>query len=458
MVEGQLFKTKLCQMYQRGRCHRSSCKFAHGSAELRRSFDGKTVSDGLPVMDWLLSHFREAKPLLLMEEYSKDRDLRERLERTRSPLPRSPVRGDHETRHYSRGDSPRSLGKRIDIYPRKRKQLDDHIDYSGRMSNGTEDQNKDRRQTSSDINIRTNEQLREMHSEIKMLRSDKRQLELYLMDKATEVDTLTLKIRELEVQLSKENEQAERYTAKIKKFVKAHNRHIRLEDDLKRSHAKLQKLVEQLDPDVAGPGIEDDLRINTVSDDKSGGSSPDEGRINYHPPREKRSRVLMEARDASNQVNPVGVRTENERYGMEKLSRKSTSRNRLRNSKKPEADVDAYNEREIEAYENKSRREIINQTADIASADKCKVSETGLVMPSTGLAAHAVDEEVDAADASDKFQVAGAEKDKMLKISCLPFPPPPVPPNPPNVYLQYKGDDKNVDIDGVDENVDVDVA
>ncbi|GFP79527.1 zinc finger CCCH domain-containing protein 40 [Phtheirospermum japonicum] len=440
MVESKLFKTKLCQLYQRGRCPRPRCKFAHGSADLRRSFDGR-------------------------DEYSGSRDLRERLDRTHSPLPKSP---EMVLVHLGKECEFNSsifafvlswlYGMVCDINPRKRKQLDDHTDYSGRMSNETEGQTKDRKQTSSDTKIRINEQLREMHSEIKKLKSDKRQLELYLVDKAMEADTLTLKIHELEMQLSKEKEQAERYNAKMKKFIKAHNHHMRLQDDLKRSHAKLRKLGEQLDPDVAGPGIEDDLRINTISDDKTGGSSPDEGQINYSPPRERRSRVLLEAQDASKQVKTVGERADIGNDGVEKLSRKSRSRNRLRNSKKPEADVDVYNEREIKAYEDKSRREIINQPADIASADKYKVSETDLVMPSTGIAAHAIDEEVDAADVDDKFQVAGAETDVMEKISCLPFLPPPLPPIPPNVYLQYKGDDKNVDIDGVDEMAEVDVV
>ncbi|KAK6157267.1 hypothetical protein DH2020_011515 [Rehmannia glutinosa] len=441
MVERKLYKTKLCVLYQRGRCSRQYCNFAHGSAELRGSFNGR-------------------------QEYREGRDLRERLDRMRSPLNNSPGRGDPKARHSSRGDSPRSLGKRIDRNHRKRKHLDGHSDYSGRMSEGTEDQTNDKRQTSSDTKLRVNEQLREIQSEIKILESDKLQLEMYLEDKVKEADTLTLKIHELEMQLSKEVEERKRFTTKIKKFIKAHNRHLQLQDELKRSHAQLQKLGEQLDLDAAAPGIEDDSRINTMSDDVTGGSSPMNGvQMNYSPQR-KRSRVFLEIHDASNPgmlVNPVGGMTEIGKIRVGKLSRQSGNHDQLINSKKPEADVDAYNGRGPLAYEDKSRIGI-NQSADIASTDKYKVSERGLTLPSTCIAAHAIDEDVEVVEVDDKLQGAGAAStgavtDVTLKSLRLPFLPPPPPPIPPNVYLQYKGDDENVDVDGVDEEtVEVDIV
>ncbi|KAL7086774.1 hypothetical protein ACP275_13G022300 [Erythranthe tilingii] len=381
MVERELYKTKLCMLYERGRCPRQFCNFAHGNAELRRSFNGR-------------------------EEYREGRDLRERLDRIRSPLENSPGRGDAKARHSSRGDSPRSVGKRIDRNHRKRRQLDGHSnDYSGRMSDGTEDKIKDRRQISSDTKIRVDEQLREMHSEIKMLESDRRRMEMYLEDKVKEADNFTLKIHELEMQLSKEKEEGKRLTTKIKKFVKAHSRHLRLQDELKRSHAHFQKLGEQLASDVVGPGNEE---INTMSDDVAGGyASPlNEGQLNAAPPK-KRSRVFMGAHDSSNQVG---------RSRVDKLSQRSGNHDKFSNSKKPEADGDA------------------------ATADKHKVSEAGVTKPSTGIAANAIDEDVEVVETdNNKFQVVGAEMEVALRTTPrLPLPPPPPPPIPHNVYSQLR--------------------
>lgn len=43
MIRRKLYKTKLCTLFQRDRCPRHSCNFAHGEAEIRRfggSFNG----------------------------------------------------------------------------------------------------------------------------------------------------------------------------------------------------------------------------------------------------------------------------------------------------------------------------------------------------------------------------------------------------------------------------------
>ncbi|KAL8031372.1 hypothetical protein ABFX02_13G019900 [Erythranthe guttata] len=340
----------------------------------------------------------------------------------RSPLENSPGRGDAKARHSSRGDSPRSVGKRIDRNHRKRRQLDGHHnDYSGRISDGTEDKIKDRRQISSDTKVRVDEQLRELHSEIKMLESDRRRMEMYLEDKVKEADNFTLKIHELEMQLSKEKEEGKRLTTKIKKFVKAHSRHLRLQDELKRSHAHFQKLGEQLASDAVGPGNEE---INTMSDDVAGGyASPlNEGQLNAAPPK-KRSRVFMGAHDSSNQVG---------RSRVDKLSRHSGNHDKFSNSKKPEADGDA------------------------ATADKHKVSDAGVTKPSTGIAANAIDEDVEVVETdNNKFQVVGAEMEVALRTTPrLPLPPPPPPPIPHNVYSQYRGDDD----DENEETVEVDIV
>ncbi|XP_075498194.1 zinc finger CCCH domain-containing protein 13 isoform X1 [Primulina tabacum] len=342
MVERKLYKTRLCLLYQRGRCSRQYCNFAHGSAELRRSFNGR-------------------------QEYG-GRDLRESLGRNRSPLHKYSPRKDDRAKLSSHGNSPRSPMKRIDRNHRKRQRLDGTHDYSGsmRMSDGNEDRNRERTWTPSDSKNLLDEQLRHMLTEIKILDNDKQKLEIFLEEKVQEADALTLKIHDLEMQLSKEKEEAKRVNSKIKKFVKAHNRHLRLQEELKRSHAQVLKLGDQLDFNAARQGSnEEDSKINAVSEDEIGvnNASPlNECQINSSPS-QKMSRGYLEAHDASNQVK--GDRTEIRGTRLEKPSRHTEHRERLVWSK----ESDANNRCGPLANEDKPRRETY-QPPDVASADK----------------------------------------------------------------------------------------
>ncbi|KZV40315.1 zinc finger CCCH domain-containing protein 13 [Dorcoceras hygrometricum] len=413
MVEKKLYKTRLCLLYQRGRCSRQYCNFAHGSAELRGSFNGR------------------------QEEYH-GRDLRESLGRNRSPLRKFSPRRDDRARHSSRGNSPRSPMKRIDRNHRKRQRLDGNHDYSGsmRMSDGNEDQNRERTWAPSDSKVHLDGQLRHVLTELKILDSDKQKLEIFLEEKVQEADALTLKIHDLEIQLSKEKEEA------------------------KRSNAQILKLGDQLDFNAARQGSnEEDSKINTVSDDETGvnNASPLNGfRINSSP-NQKKSREYPEAHDASNQVNIVkGDRTEIRGTRREKPSRQTEHREQLIWSK----ESDANNRCDPLAYEDKLKKGTY-QPRDVASADKAP--EMGPMLPSTGLAAHALDEYIEDHEMDEKFRVTGAastrtEPDANMKVTVLPFPPPPPPPLPQNVYSQYEGDDEHVEIDEVDEEtVEVDI-
>ncbi|XP_041990003.1 zinc finger CCCH domain-containing protein 13-like isoform X2 [Salvia splendens] len=391
------------------------------------------------------------------QEFRGGGDLRERLDRIRSPLRNSPDRRDARARHTSHGDSPRSLGKGIDRNVRKRRRFDGHSDYSGRMSDGTEDQIKDRRPASSEAKMQIDEQLREIHSEIKLLEDDKQQLQMYLEEKVNEADSLTFKIHDLEMQLSKEKEEGKRFSTKIKKFIKAHNRHSRLQEELKRSQAQFQKLGEQLDSDV-GVGNEDDTKTKASNDDVKGGfTSPlNEGQLNSSPLR-KRSRFSLEAQEASPQV---GGRADMGKSKVEKPHRSSRNQENFSNTKKSEADADTYNSRWRSTYEEKSRKGS-NLPADTDSTDKYKVTETGIILPSTGIAANAIDEDVEVAETDERYQVPSngpnGSEDR-FKTSRLPFLPLP-PPIPQNAYMQYEGDDENVDVDEADEEtVEVDIV
>ncbi|KAL1555552.1 zinc finger CCCH domain-containing protein 13-like isoform X4 [Salvia divinorum] len=145
----------------------------------------------------------------------------------------------------------------------KRRRLDGHGDRSDRMSDGARDQIKDRNLGSSESKMQVDDQIRDIYSEIMLLENDKQQLQKYLEDKVKEADSLTLEIHELKMQLSKEKEEGKRVTAKIKEYTEAHNYHLRLQDERKRSLAELQNLGEQLDLDVKGSAF-------TLSDDDEG--------------------------------------------------------------------------------------------------------------------------------------------------------------------------------------------
>ncbi|XP_042010533.1 zinc finger CCCH domain-containing protein 40-like [Salvia splendens] len=220
-------------------------------------------------------------------------ELRRRIHRNRSPLCNSPDRRDGKARQTSHGarhilplssvefvflfllfcfagDS--SPEKRIDRNVRKRTRWDVRGD-------GSIDQIEDK------AKMQIDDQLRETYAEIRRLEDDKQRLQMYLEDKDKEASSLTFEIHELEMQLSEEKKEGNRFKTKVKKFIEAHNCHLRLQDELKRSEAQLQNLVEHLDSDV-GEGSEDDPNIKALRDD--------EGRLN--------SSSRVEVRETSPQV------------------------------------------------------------------------------------------------------------------------------------------------------------
>ncbi|GMP66925.1 hypothetical protein CsSME_00027083 [Camellia sinensis var. sinensis] len=100
--------------------------------------------------------------------------------------------------------------------------------------------------------------------------------------------------------------------------------------------------------------------------------------------------------------------------------------------------------------------------------DNFKGSEPGLILPPTSMAAHAVDEVLETIEVEDLEVVetasAGVHKGGTSGIPGLPFPLPPPPPPPPrpvpqNGYPQYQGEDENVDVEALEEEmVDVDIV
>lgn len=325
--------------------------------------------------------------------------MRDRLDGRRSPhrkySPEREGRGHHAYHGYS---SSRSIEEKSDRKRRKKQPLDGRSDFSGglKISDGTDDRAKELKISSSDSKDVYAEQLKQVQSDIDVLEDHKCQLEMYLEEKAQEADSLTSKIQELESQLYKEKEECKRLTSKIKKFVKAHNRHSRLNDELKRSQARLDKLGDRLVLDITKVGaFEEDSSINIVSDEDTTGNHVTSPRYQLQDntsPSKKKSHINLNASKDSKSVNL----TNGEGHAAETTIR-SERRSRWT---------------EVVKNGNDAKRKRRN---NVPSTDKVKGLEMGIVLPSTSMAAHAVDESIEA-DEVGGYKVGGVE---------LPLPPPP---------------------------------
>ncbi|KAM5580699.1 hypothetical protein ABKV19_010108 [Rosa sericea] len=459
MVEQRkLFKTKLCVLYERGRCSRQSCSFAHGEVELRRfqgSFHGRRDSGGS--------------------------DLRDTIDRSYSPKRGySPAR-DARLHEYSPSRSLEKESKR-----RKRQHLDDHSDYSGslRIPNEPEDEAKEARSVIQKkvqyfINIFHHKfiyksflilvetyhfltfffgmmQLQVVQSELKMVEQSRSQLEIYLGERSQEVDSLTSKIQELEAQLYKEKEECKRISHKVKKFVKAHSHHSRIQDQLKRSQVRLNKLGDQLGLDTYGiDANEEDSSINIVSDGETHFPVPlNKERLNDVSPSKKRLDVNRDSAKEPKQAFSTREYLTTTRRP-QKLSRWNINPAQSNFVHENDAMNNGIGSPKLLAKDDKHDRRKA-ASSSVISADVLKSSESGPVVPSTSMAAHAVDTENDIELDGKVENVENAsrriEGEPTYESGIFPFPLPPPPPFPPKNFSQHEGNDEIVDIvDGVEQ-------
>ncbi|KAK8700454.1 hypothetical protein V6N13_018850 [Hibiscus sabdariffa] len=366
-------------------------------------------------------------------------DLRDKLDRRLSPERRYSPNRDARDQQTLRGRSPlRSIDKRRN--QKKKERLDRQSGFSEKLkfSNEIEDLVLEGRNISSTSKSILEDQLKEVHLDIDMLINRKHELETFVEEKVQEADTLTSQIEELASQLEKEKEECKRITSRIKKFVKAHNRCSQIENELKRSQARLQKLGEQLGLNISRTrGDEENSNINIVSDGETNGlhtSYPQNALRGNSSPSKKR---LWSNKDITE--GPVhdgkGHQAETLRSG--KRSRWSEHPTRS-NIDKENGSLKNGSSDNIASASNEKLRKGKKVSVSTSTADKLKGVRASISVPSTSMAAHAVDDD-DVLEAEEKVEASG-----------LPFLLPPPPPILRNTYSQYPGvDEEMVHVDVV---------
>ncbi|KAB2091243.1 hypothetical protein ES319_A03G178500v1 [Gossypium barbadense] len=373
----------------------------------------------------------------------RDGDLRDKLDRRLSPKRRySPARYVRDQQISQRYSPLRSIDKKRN---RKKKEcLDGQSDFPEtlKIPNVMEDLVIEGRSTSSTSKSILEDQLKEVRVDIDMLINRKHELETFVEEKVQEAETLTSQIEELDSQLEREKEQCKKITSRIKKFVKAHNRCSQIEDELRRSQARLQKSGEQLVLHISGTsGDEENSNVNIVSDGETNHlhtSYPHKVSRGNSSPSKKR---LWTNKDTTEGLICDGKVRLAETVRLGKRSRWSECPSQS-NIDKENGSLKNGNSGTVPLASNEKPRKGKKVSVSTSTTDKLNGARSSLSLPFTSMAAHAVDDD----------DILEVEEEK-VEASALAFFLPPPPPIRQNGYSQYEGTDRNVDVDSVDEEM-----
>ncbi|XP_027346200.1 zinc finger CCCH domain-containing protein 13 isoform X2 [Abrus precatorius] len=371
-------------------------------------------------------------------------DLRDKLDRRhlsrRRYSPARDARGHQTIRDYS---PSRSLEKKSDRRRRRKQGITGQSDISEnlRVSDRIRDRVQEGKLLSSGSRNTLEEQLKKVYSDINTLENRKFQLAVYLDESVQEADSLNSRIQELEAQLCREDEECKRITSRIRKFVRVHNHISLLQDDLKRSQVRLQRFGDQLVSDISRVGAnEEDLSIDIVSNGENTGLPP----IVKHN---------VEHNDTSSHRKRLHV----ERDALEELQQDKSKDGHLvetaRTRKRSRWNIsDQLNSKGNEGPHSGTE---VARPLDLVGKHKRGLKESRIEVPSTSMAAHVVDEEVEIEldDRTNINETANTENENgvanKVKVAPLMLPLALI---PRSNYSQYEGNDENVDVDGLDED------
>ncbi|KAH9315327.1 hypothetical protein KI387_023954, partial [Taxus chinensis] len=290
-----------------------------------------------------------------------------------------------------------------------------------------------------------------------------------LMKKSHEVNKLAAINSQLQITLYKDQEHHKRLESKIKKFIKVHLRFVQAKDGVKKTQARLQKLVDECPLTETSRSVNhgEESDVNVVSDGEP------------------------------NHANQMGLGSDRIQAPIESLQKRtSSSHDRSRAAKFTQQHGVSHNNEIIskeaglgvklipvaQVLDNKEGNLTANKFEDEPSkgkslsdgslspisvpVEKVKGWDLGLSLPSTGMAAHADDENVEAIDTGDKEEINNTLQPQKLDLSMSGRLPGigeslntgkaflrnihPFISISGNHYNEYTGDDEDVDVEASD--------